>query len=240
MKEIKEKMKISSIVQEPSVRVKMLLTIGAIAGPLFVVTFLIEGLTRANYNPFRHPVSSLALGEYGWLQSANFIVAGLLTLAFSIGLRLALRPQKGSTWGPLLIAIWAIGLLGAGIFITDPVSGYPPGTLAIVQNPTVHGALHDQLSLLGFLALLGACLVFGFQFASQSERGWATYSVVSGILFAAGVVLASAAFGQNESLVAFGGLLQRVAVTVGFAWQTLLAVHLLRPLVYEQKPIFSF
>ena len=233
-------MNISSVMQQTSANLKMLLTGGAIAGPLFVVTFLIEGITRLNYNPFRHPVSSLALGEYGWVQSANFIVAGLLTLAFAIGLRLALRPQKVSTWGSLLIAIWGIGLLGAGVFVTDPVSGYPPGTAAFIQNATAHGALHDQLSLLGFIALVAACFVFASRFYARGERGWAIYSVLTGILFAAGIVLASAAFSQNESLVAFGGLLQRSAVIVGFTWQTLLAVHFLRPLKYAQKPQFSF
>jgi hypothetical protein len=237
---LKEKMNMSNTIQQTSAKVKTLLACGGIAGPLFVITFLIEGATRANYNPFRHPVSSLALGEYGWVQSANFLVAGLLTIAFAVGLRLALKPQRGSTWGPLLIAIWAIGLLGAGLFVTDPISDYPPGTPDLLQIPTWHGALHDQLSLPGFVALAGACFVIGSRFASQGERGWALYSVLSGLVFAFGIVLASVAFGQNQSLVAFGGLFQRLAVTVGWTWQTLLAVHLLRPLVYEQKPLLSF
>ena len=108
-------------------KTKTLLACGVIGGPLFVATFLVEGATRAGYDPLRHPVSSLALGDSGWTQTANFIVTGLLTLAFAAGLRLALRPPEGSTWGPLLIGVWAVGLLGAGIFVTDPVSGYPPG-----------------------------------------------------------------------------------------------------------------
>jgi|SRR5215212_7050210 len=110
------------------VMTKAFLAYGMIAGPLFVVVFLFDGATRANYDPLRHPVSSLALGHYGWVQSANFFVAGLLTLAFSVGLRSTLRVGKGSTWGPLLVGVWAIGLLGAGVFVTDPVSGHPPGT----------------------------------------------------------------------------------------------------------------
>jgi hypothetical protein len=38
------------------------------------------------------------------------------------------------------------------------------------------------------------------------------------------------AFNQAETLVEFGGLLQRATVTVGWGWLTLLAVHLLRDL----------
>ena len=74
--------------------VKALLTCGAIAGPLFVVIFLVEGATRTGYNPLRHPVSSLALGNFGWMQTANFIVAGLLMVAFALGLWLTLRSSK--------------------------------------------------------------------------------------------------------------------------------------------------
>src|SRR5919107_4145856 len=85
---------------------KALLACGAIAGPLFVIAFLFEGATRANYDSLRHPVSSLALGDYGWVQSASFVVAGLLTLAFFVGLRRALEQGKGSTWGPLLVGVW--------------------------------------------------------------------------------------------------------------------------------------
>jgi len=47
-------------------KTKTLLACGAIAGPLVVVAFVVEGATRAHYDPLRHPVSSLALGDSGW------------------------------------------------------------------------------------------------------------------------------------------------------------------------------
>lgn len=205
--------------------IKGLLMAGVVAGPFFTLVWIVESLTRPDYNLLHHPVSSLELGSYGWMQSANFIVAALLTLAFALGLWLALRHQRGSTWGPLLIALWAIGLLGAGIFITDPVSDYPPGTPAVTLNPTPHGALHDQISLVGFLGLTIACFVFASHFSAQGERRWTIYSILTGILFPTGIFLASVAFAQTESLVAFGGLIQRVTVTLGWTWLTLLAIH---------------
>jgi hypothetical protein len=209
-------------------KTKALLSCGAVAGPLFVLAFLVEGATRAGYDPLRHPVSSLALGDHGWMQTANFVVAGLLTLAFAAGLQLALWPGKGSTWGPLLIGAWAIGLLGAGIFPTDPVSGYPPGAPDQLPGYTWHGALHDHFSLPGFVALAATCFVFGSRFAARGERGWALYSAVTGVVFVVVFALASGGFGQTEGLVGFAGLFQRVAVTVGFGWLTLLALRLLR------------
>lgn len=51
---------------------------------------------------------------------------------------------------------------------------------------------------------------------------------MTGVVFAASFVLAGAAFSQTEALVAFGGLFQRITVTVGFGWLTALAIHLLK------------
>ena len=215
-----------------AVTTKTLLACGAIAGPLFTLASILEGATRAHYHPLRHPVSSLELGDFGWTQRANFLVAGGLTLAFAIGLRRALRPLGGSTWGPLLVGAHAIGLLGAGIFVTDPVSGYPPGTPGHLQTyGSAHAALHDLFSIGTFVGLPLACLVLARRFAGWRQRGWAIYSAATGIAFLVGAVLTSIAFNtQAEPLVEFGGLLQRTTVTLGWAWLTLLAVHLLTEL----------
>lgn len=113
-------MNINSDLQTDVLKTKRLLTCGAIASPLFVVTFLIEGATRADYNPLQHPVSSLALGDFGWIQITNFIVTGLLLLAFAIGLRRALQP---AFWRPLLIGVVGISLIGAGMGLSQ-VPGY--------------------------------------------------------------------------------------------------------------------
>ena len=208
-------------------KARALLACGVIGGPLFVATFLVEGATRAGYNPMRHPVSSLALGNHGWVQTANFVVASFLTLAFAVGLRRALGPGRGSTWGPLLVGVWAVGLLGAGVFVTDPLSGYPPGTPDRLLRNSWHGALHDLFSLAAFAALGAACFVFGRRFATRAERGWAVYSVVTGVVFVVAFVVSSAGFAQVAGLVHLAGLFQRVAVSVGFGWLTLLAARLL-------------
>ncbi|GAA0391555.1 DUF998 domain-containing protein [Microbispora corallina] len=198
---------------------RLLLVCGLVAGPLFTVAYLVEGATRAHYKVLRHPVSSLALGDHGWTQTVNFFVGGLLSLAFAVGLWRA----GPSHWGALLVGAWAIALLCAGIFRTDPVSGFPPGTPDLPQHSTRQGVLHDLLSLAGFVALAAACFVFAW----SGTPGWAIYSIASGVLFAGTMVLASAAFAQREGLVDRGGLIQRVSVTIGWAWLAMLAVRTL-------------
>jgi hypothetical protein len=206
----------------------LLLTCGAISGPLFVVTFLITGTLRKDYRQLRHPVSSLALGEYGWVQVVNFIVTGLLTLAFAVGLWQALLPLGGSTLVPVLIGLHGLGLVGAGVFITDPVSGYPPGTPDLLVRPTRLGALHDLFSLPTFVGWPIACIVLGFHFMHWDEFGWAVYSWATGLVFIVGLVVTNIGFAQVRPLVQVGGLLQRLTVMTGFGWVTLLAVHLIR------------
>jgi hypothetical protein len=213
----------------PTAMTRALLACGVVAGPLFTLGWVVEGATRADYNPVRHPVSSLALGAYGWTQVANFLVAGILSVAFAVGLWRALRPWGGSTWGPVLIGAYGIGLMGAGVFPTDPVSGYPPGTPdQLVEYSSVPALLHDLFSTPVFVGLPIACFVFVRRFSRWGRRGWAIYSALTGGVFTVGFVLASLAFGQVAGLVEIGGLLQRLTITVGWTWLLLLAVLLLR------------
>ena len=208
---------------------KMLLICGALAGPWFTIAWFLEGLTRADYEPTRHPISSLSIGEFGWIQVVSFIITGLLLLAFSIELRRAIWPSD-SVWGPALVGLVGIGLIGAGIFVTDPLNGYPPGTPVIPTERTAHGILHDLFGIPFFLGLPIACFVFAQFFMRRGERTWAWYSRLSGIGMLAVFIVARLGFRllpTYPELAANFGLLQRMTVTIGFAWLTLLAVYML-------------
>lgn len=205
----------------------LLLACGAIGPLLFSLVFLIEGATRTDYNPLHHPVSSLAYGDRGWIQTTNFIITGLLLFAFAVGLRLVLRPLKSSVWGPLLVGLAGIGLLGAGFFVADPLNGYPPGTPPIPMERMVHGVLHDLFGIPMFLGLPIACFVFGRQFARLGERRWAAYSALNGLAMLTAFVLTSLGFSQVPGFVDLAGLFQRLTVTIGSSWIMLLAIHFL-------------
>lgn len=189
---------------------------GALAGPLFVLIFLVAGATRESYSAARHPISSLALGPGGWVQVANFIVGGLLSLAFAAGLWRVRRA------GAILVGVWGLGFLGAATFTTDPVSGYPAGTPAIPVG-TSNGMLHNLFALVGAISLVAACFVL-----ARGGRLWTAYSVLTGLGFVVTFGLASAGFGQAAGLVGMAGLLQRVAVIAAWAWLTALAIRAYR------------
>lgn len=127
-----------------------------------------------------------------------------------------------------MVGAYAIGLLGAGIFVADPMNGYPPGTPDKRLIYSVHGVLHDLFSTLVFLGLPVACFVFGRWFAARGERGWAIYSAVTAVVCLGAFILSSAGFAQAEGLVDLAGLFQRVTLIAGFGWLTLLAFRFLR------------
>ncbi len=204
---------------------KALLLCGAIACPLFILVFLIEGATRSAYNPLRHAVSSLSIGNQGWMQVTNFVVTGLLLLAFTIGLRRKLQSTSKGTRGTVLIGLVAIGLIGAGVFTTDPLFGYPEDKPLVMAQYTIHGHLHDLFSMLVFVCLPSACFVFRRRFITTGERGWAIYSTISGIGMIVVFVLTSMGFKQISGFVDFAGVFQRLTITIGWIWMMLLSLH---------------
>ena len=54
---------------------KILLLCGAVAGPVFVLAVLVQDSTRPGFNPRVQPLSLLSLGEWGWIQVVNFVLA---------------------------------------------------------------------------------------------------------------------------------------------------------------------
>jgi len=211
--------------------VTFLLVCGAVAGPLFVVAFLAEGVTRADYNPLRQPVSALALGTWGWTQRANFIVTGLLMFAYGVGLWTALQPYGVAPAVSVLVGLYAVGLIGAGIFVTDPIGEYQPENKT--TSPNIHGALHTGFSMVVFIALPIACLVLAGGYTARGSIGWALFSAASGLLFVVGFVFTSMGFSQVQGfsdsgqLAGIGGLLQRMTIALGWGWLTVTAIHLL-------------
>jgi Protein of unknown function (DUF998) len=119
-----------------SVLDRHLLRCGLIAGPLIIGGVLLQGATREGYSQLRHPVSSLSLGPRGWMQTADFAVAGGLYLCFAVGLSRTLAGRLRTRVAPTLLGLGAIGMLGAAAFPTDPLGGYPLGTPSC--PPKVH------------------------------------------------------------------------------------------------------
>jgi len=205
-----------------------LLRCGLAAGPVFVAVFGVEGAVREGYSPLRHPVSSLALGPRGWIQTGNFAVTGTLLLAAAAGLSRAGDPAITGRAAPVLIAAAGAGLLGSAAFVTDPVSGYPPGTPDAIGHPSRTGTIHNLCGIPVFLGLPAAALTYGWRSWRAGQRRFELYSAGTAVTMLGAMALAGAGFGQTPRVVDIGGLFQRASIIAGFAWLTAVSARTLR------------
>jgi Protein of unknown function (DUF998) len=207
---------------------------GVVAGPLFVSSFTAIGTTRAGYDWRRHAVSSLARGRGGWLQRANFVLTGTLYCIAANGVA---RSPKQST-GPRVVSalIFGVGggLIGSGLFVTDPVAGFRPAsrdhddpgrTPSIAR--TRSGRLHTLCAIPIFAGIPVAALICATSATRRGEYCWASYSAGSALAMTSAFVLCGAAFGGKPRLAGRGGVFQRISITAGFGWLSALSLRTL-------------
>jgi hypothetical protein len=159
--------------------------VAGIIGPVLFVSVLLalsvleyDFILGIGWQPVADPAgawpSALALGPFGLVQVANFVVSGLLLAFFSLGLHLGTTNGHGSPLGPalLFVAGTAMTLMG---FETDPIRRVEPRSL--------HGLIHDAAYVIFVLAFLGALFSLWRRFeADPSWRGHTRYTLATGIL----------------------------------------------------------
>jgi Protein of unknown function (DUF998) len=207
----------------PAARVtKSLLGYATVAGPFYVTVSLAQALTRDGFDLRRHAWSLLSNGSLGWIQITNFILTGLMVVAFAVGLSRALTTGRGSTWAPRLIGAFGVSLVGAGAFRADPGAGFPAGTPA-TTSISWHGMLHFMVGGVGFLCLIAACLLLGSRFARSGEKGWAAFSRVTGVVFLAAFAGIASGSGTPAIILSFVA-----AVVLVWTWMACTAVKIYR------------
>lgn len=194
-----------------------LLLAGVAAAALFVAVLLVEGDRRPGYDPIYHTGSELELGERGWVQRANFFLAGGGALAFAVGAERALD----NLVGPVLLAVFGMGLVVAGMFAPDPVRGYPPGAPRDPSaKPTAEALVHHVSGPVAFLAIFGACVAL----AIELDGAWRIYTALTAALGLALTAGTAVAFQKNAAKT---GLVQRALILVYFTWMAALGIHLI-------------
>lgn len=155
-----------------------LLFSGVTAAAVFLLVATIEIFARPGFDLTRHAVSMLSLGERGWLMSATFILSGLLTVAFSVGMW-----RATGTWiAPLLFGLYGAGFVIAGVFPAPAGMGFPPGTPDDLMPVMDAGAiLHSVGFMLAFAALIVGSFVLAAHFGSAGDTLTAILCAAAGL-----------------------------------------------------------
>lgn len=105
-----------------------------IAPLLFTISAITHSLARPEHSLVTDPVSALAAGPGGWVQNVTFILTGGLLLGFAWGIHLELGSAVSFNLAGLLLAVFGLGLVGAGVFPAVDAAG------TFTEDRTVHVA----------------------------------------------------------------------------------------------------
>jgi len=179
-------------------RLAAIIAVGGITWFLLGVAVL--HVAERSLNPARHMVSEYALGTYGWIQTLNFLAAGIGGVA--LGLALSRTIREPGRLGPRLIAGF-----GASTLVSAFVQADGDGPV------TTHGSVHTLVGILGFAALVAGMFTLTRRF--RRDPAWLTMRKPTMVWAAA----SSATFFLVPILGDPGkGLGQRIFIAVTFSW----------------------
>ena len=193
----------------------------AIAGiVLYVVLDIVAQALPPHYNPITQAESDLAVGQYGFVMTANFVVRGLLSLALIAGLSRGVAPAARSRAGLALLGAWAVGAFLLALFPTD-----------VGSHVSAHGAVHLVVALLAFIAAVVGEVLIAARLGADPR--WAPLRPALLAIAIIGAVALLFLFAGNGHAVtrAVGpifGLVERVFIGLVLLWMLVAAVRLLR------------
>jgi len=197
------------------------LAAAGIAGPIiFAVVALVQNVLRQDHSLVEHPISALAAGTSGWVQNVNFLLFGLLMIAYAVGLHMGVRPGRWSVVGFALLVLSGIGLMWGGVFPATDSTG------AFDENRVVH--------IPGFIMtfLGGGIGLIAMSRRMARDPRWksvATYALATGITMLVLILVGGGLVRPpGAPLHAWLGLFQWVLLAVWFPCTIILALRLLR------------
>jgi hypothetical membrane protein len=197
------------------------LAAAGIAGPItFGVVALMQSLLRPDHNLVAHPISALAAGPSGWVQNVNFLLFGLLMIAYAVGLHLGVRPSRAGVVGFVFLVLSGIGLMWGGVFpATDATGAFNEDRL-----------LHVPGFIMTFLGGGIGHIVMSRRMARDPRwQSVASYTLMTGIAMLVLILVGGGLVRPpGAPLHAWFGLFQWVLLAVWFPCTIGLALRLLR------------
>ena len=197
---------------------RSLLACGAVAGPLYVTSTVIQSLTRGGFDWKVHRFTQLTAGDLGWIQQASMILVGIAMALLALGARQTLRTGRAAVWAPRLLALFGLAYVIGGALRADPVVGFPLGTTPDMVRTTWQGIVQNASRSASTLVLISLSGVIAGWFAAEGRLRWAWfYGAAIPVVFFTLAAL-GLAVGVNPVAPAF--------LLTPWVWVTALAVHL--------------
>ena len=200
---------------------RSLLGYGVLVGPFYLAVGLIQAFVRDGFVLARHPLSVLANGPGGWVQTANFVISGLMVLAAAVGFRRVLGAKSRAVgW---FLGSFGASMLVAAVFPADPVDGFPIGTPeGFPTSISTTGLVHFAAGAVGFTSLAVSCFLAARAMSRRNVPSLARLSLF------AGLAVVVAFFGPMFASILPGTLGIWFGVVMGWTWLTVLSLHLYR------------
>jgi hypothetical protein len=173
-----------------------LLCSGVVGGVLFTTVYFCFSVISPNYFMIHESISRLQLQPYGWIQSLNYIISGLLICAFALALRKELTGGFGSTLIPFFHLLTGAGSIILGVCLNHQVQLYTGGVI--------------------FLSLIISLLLLTRHFSANPEwHGWTTYTILSVLLMIVLCILFTYSVAHKGKLT---GVFERMIVITRLIW----------------------
>src|ERR1043165_741969 len=93
---------------------RALLVAALLAGPFFYASSIAQAVAREGFDIAVHPLSQLATGGVGWIQTATFVLAGLGAIGLAVARRRLVTTGVGARLVPIFVAVFGAGFVLAG------------------------------------------------------------------------------------------------------------------------------
>jgi hypothetical protein len=187
----------------------------------FVVVVSLLHFLRQDYEPMTRFLSKYAVGRYGFLMSSALLALGVASFALAHGLNHAVKQVWSLKMGLAFLLVWSIGLLTAGLFVSD-----------LQDAPrTTTGMIHDAAALFAFLCIPVAAILLAVSF--QRDERWRRFyrrALVLAALVALGLFMFFVSFEIGAV-----GFYQRIFVGLVLLWMLLVALRLRSESIYTSS-----
>ena len=183
---------------------------GIIMPILFTLLVIIESLLRPGYSQIHTEISYLGIGPYSIIQNTNFIISGLLSIAFAIGLGLSLSADTRQTikkFIEVLLIIFGDGVTFAGISLI---------LVSVFTTDYVFYLIHLLATFIAFFTIIISQLLIWWALRKTKNTIWGYYpkfSLLTGLLSIIMLIIFLYTITSP-----YQGLTERLFIIVPFIW----------------------